>query len=123
MSWVSGCPRPQPSSNTSATDPAVSPVRARCVHPANLARAAAQVMSPSERRVVAFHESGHALVGWLLEHTDALLKVTIVPRTNQTLGFAQYTPADVKLHTTEQVRGQTAHHRTGEGSDCTPPNR
>ncbi|XP_043208534.1 paraplegin-like [Amphibalanus amphitrite] len=62
-----------------------------------------QVMSPSERRVVAFHESGHALVGWLLKHTDALLKVTIVPRTNQTLGFAQYTPADIKLHTTEQL--------------------
>ena len=60
-------------------------------------------MSPAERRVVAFHESGHALVGWLLEHTDALLKVTIVPRTNQTLGFAQYTPTDTKLHTTQQV--------------------
>ena len=35
------------------------------------------VLSPNERRVVAYHESGHALVGWMLKHTDALLKVTI----------------------------------------------
>jgi len=62
-----------------------------------------QVMSPAERRVVAFHESGHALVGWLLEHTDALLKVTIVPRTNHTLGFAQYTPNDQHLYNSQQL--------------------
>ncbi|XP_037076769.1 paraplegin-like, partial [Pollicipes pollicipes] len=62
-----------------------------------------QVMSPAERRVVAFHESGHALVGWLLEHTDALLKVTIVPRTNQALGFAQYTPSDQRLYTNDEL--------------------
>ena len=40
-----------------------------------------QVISPEEKKIVAYHESGHALVGWLLPHTDALLKVTIVPRT------------------------------------------
>lgn len=60
-------------------------------------------MSPNEKRVVAYHEAGHALVGWLLEHTDALLKVTIVPRTNLALGFAQYTPTDQKLYTKEQL--------------------
>lgn len=60
-------------------------------------------MSPHERRVVAYHESGHALVGWMLQHTDALLKVTIVPRTSLALGFAQYTPTDQKLYTTEQL--------------------
>lgn len=60
-------------------------------------------MSPQEKRVVAYHESGHALVGWLLEHTDALLKVTIVPRTNLALGFAQYIPKDKKLHSKEEV--------------------
>lgn len=63
-----------------------------------------QVLSPEERRVVAYHESGHALLGWLLEHTDALLKVTIVPRTNQALGFAQYIPKDQKLYTQNEVR-------------------
>ena len=60
-------------------------------------------MSPAEQRVVAYHEAGHALVGWLLEHTDALLKVTIVPRTTLALGFAQYTPTDQKLYTKEQL--------------------
>uniref|UniRef100_A0A1B6DUN7 AAA+ ATPase domain-containing protein n=1 Tax=Clastoptera arizonana TaxID=38151 RepID=A0A1B6DUN7_9HEMI len=60
-------------------------------------------MSPQEKSVVAYHESGHALVGWLLPHTDALLKVTIVPRTNLALGFAQYTPNDQKLYTKEEM--------------------
>ncbi|GLV42688.1 Paraplegin [Carabus blaptoides fortunei] len=60
-------------------------------------------MSPQEKRVVAYHESGHALVGWMLEHTDALLKVTIVPRTNLALGFAQYVPKDQKLYTKEEL--------------------
>lgn len=62
-----------------------------------------QALSPEERRVVAYHESGHALLGWLLEHTDALLKVTIVPRTNQALGFAQYVPKDQKLYTQKEI--------------------
>ncbi|XP_026742388.1 paraplegin [Trichoplusia ni] len=60
-------------------------------------------MSPVEKRVVAYHEAGHALTGWLLEHTDALLKVTIVPRTNMALGFAQYTPSDQKLYNKEEL--------------------
>uniref|UniRef100_A0A0K0F5G4 Paraplegin (inferred by orthology to a human protein) n=1 Tax=Strongyloides venezuelensis TaxID=75913 RepID=A0A0K0F5G4_STRVS len=56
-----------------------------------------------ERETVAYHEAGHALVGWLLEHTDALLKVTILPRTSAALGFAQYTPRDKKLFTKEEL--------------------
>lgn len=60
-------------------------------------------MSPQEKRIVAYHESGHALVGWMLEHTDALLKVTIVPRTNLALGFAQYIPRDQKLYSKEEL--------------------
>ncbi|KAF5271018.1 hypothetical protein FQR65_LT05368 [Abscondita terminalis] len=60
-------------------------------------------MSAHEKMVVAYHESGHALVGWMLEHTDAFLKVTIVPRTSMALGFAQYIPKDQKLYTTEEV--------------------
>uniref|UniRef100_A0A2P2HZ44 Paraplegin n=1 Tax=Hirondellea gigas TaxID=1518452 RepID=A0A2P2HZ44_9CRUS len=60
-------------------------------------------VSPEERRVVAYHEAGHALVGWLLEHTDALLKVTIVPRTSHALGFAQYQPKDQKLYTQDEL--------------------
>lgn len=60
-------------------------------------------LSPTERRTIAFHESGHALVGWLLPHSDVLLKVTIVPRTSLALGFAQYTPAEQKLFSKEQL--------------------
>ncbi|CAH0684784.1 unnamed protein product [Chilo suppressalis] len=60
-------------------------------------------MSPAEKKIVAYHESGHALIGWLLEHTDALLKVTIVPRTNMALGFAQYTTSDQKLYSKEEL--------------------
>uniref|UniRef100_A0A914YZT0 AAA+ ATPase domain-containing protein n=1 Tax=Panagrolaimus superbus TaxID=310955 RepID=A0A914YZT0_9BILA len=56
-----------------------------------------------EREIVAYHESGHALVGWLLEHTDALLKVTIIPRTSAALGFAQYNPKDRKLFSKEEL--------------------
>ncbi|XP_075229453.1 mitochondrial inner membrane m-AAA protease component paraplegin-like isoform X2 [Lycorma delicatula] len=60
-------------------------------------------MSLDEKRIIAYHESGHALIGWLLEHADALLKVTIVPRTNLTLGFAQYAPRDQKLYSKEEL--------------------
>jgi len=62
-----------------------------------------QVMSREEREVVAYHECGHALVGWMLKTTDALLKVTIVPRTNHALGFASYLPSDQKLYNTDEV--------------------
>merc|ERR1719228_37939 len=61
------------------------------------------VLSTHEKKVVAYHESGHALVGWMLENTDALLKVTILPRTSQALGFAQYTPIDKKLYSPEEL--------------------
>ncbi|GMR48129.1 hypothetical protein PMAYCL1PPCAC_18324 [Pristionchus mayeri] len=62
-----------------------------------------RVLVEEEREVVAFHEAGHALVGWMLEHTDALLKVTIIPRTSATLGFAQYSPKDKKLYSKEEL--------------------
>ncbi|XP_058834608.1 paraplegin [Topomyia yanbarensis] len=60
-------------------------------------------LTQTERRVIAFHESGHALVGWLLPNSDVLLKVTIVPRTSLALGFAQYTPKEQKLYSKEQL--------------------
>ncbi|CAL8096428.1 unnamed protein product [Orchesella dallaii] len=62
-----------------------------------------QVMSREEKKTVAYHEAGHALVGWMLKSTDALLKVTIVPRTNQILGFASYMPKDQKLYNQEEL--------------------
>uniref|UniRef100_A0AAR2JY19 Mitochondrial inner membrane m-AAA protease component paraplegin n=1 Tax=Pygocentrus nattereri TaxID=42514 RepID=A0AAR2JY19_PYGNA len=65
--------------------------------------AKSKILSKEEQRVVAFHESGHALVGWLLEHTEAVMKVSIAPRTNAALGFAQILPKDQYLFTKEQL--------------------
>ncbi|CAL8350813.1 unnamed protein product [Merluccius merluccius] len=62
-----------------------------------------KILSKEEQRIVAFHESGHALVGWLLEHTDAVMKVSIAPRTNAALGFAQMLPRDQFLFSKEQL--------------------
>jgi len=60
-------------------------------------------MSPEERRTVAYHEAGHAIVGWMLQHTDPILKISIVPRTSSPLGFTQKFPLDIKLHSNEQL--------------------
>ena len=53
-----------------------------------------KVLSQKERRTVAFHEAGHALLGWFLEHADPVLKVSIVPRGSSALGYTQYLPSD-----------------------------
>eukprot|EP00197_Chlamydomonas_leiostraca_P001991 CAMPEP_0202857522 /NCGR_PEP_ID=MMETSP1391-20130828/427_1 /ASSEMBLY_ACC=CAM_ASM_000867 /TAXON_ID=1034604 /ORGANISM="Chlamydomonas leiostraca, Strain SAG 11-49" /LENGTH=796 /DNA_ID=CAMNT_0049536333 /DNA_START=393 /DNA_END=2784 /DNA_ORIENTATION=+ len=62
-----------------------------------------KVISAEERRTVAFHESGHAVVSWFLEYAEPLLKVSIVPRGSSTLGFAQYLPNENVLMTKEQL--------------------
>jgi len=61
------------------------------------------LLSPQERRTVAYHEAGHAIAGWFLEHADPLLKVTIVPRGGGALGFAQYLPKEVALLSKEAI--------------------
>ncbi|XP_047310127.1 ATP-dependent zinc metalloprotease FTSH 10, mitochondrial-like [Impatiens glandulifera] len=66
-----------------------------------------KVISQLERRTVAYHESGHAVVGWFLEHAEPLLKVTIVPRGTAALGFAQYVPNENLLMTKEQMFDMT----------------
>mmetsp|Transcript_5309 Transcript_5309/g.12390 ORF Transcript_5309/g.12390 Transcript_5309/m.12390 type:complete len:935 (-) Transcript_5309:224-3028(-) len=62
-----------------------------------------KIMSDKEKRIVAYHEAGHAVAGWFLEHADPLLKVTIIPRASGALGFAQYLPKEVFLRTQEQI--------------------
>jgi len=62
-----------------------------------------KIMSVEERRVVAYHEAGHAVAGWNLEWADPLLKVTIVPRGSGALGFAQYLPKELFLRTKDQI--------------------
>lgn len=61
------------------------------------------LMNPEERKRVAYHEAGHAVVGWFLEHADPLLKVTIIPRSKGALGFAQYLPNELSLYNKEQL--------------------
>jgi AFG3 family protein len=62
-----------------------------------------KIISPEEKRIVAYHEAGHAISGWFLEHADPLVKVSIVPRGVAALGYAQYLPREQFLHTTEQL--------------------
>lgn len=61
-----------------------------------------QVLQPNEKMTVAYHEAGHAVVGWFLEHADPLLKVSIIPR-GRGLGYAQYLPREQHLYTREQL--------------------
>ncbi|KOC63421.1 Paraplegin [Habropoda laboriosa] len=60
-------------------------------------------LTPSEKKVVVYHEAGHALAAWLLEHVNPLIKVTVVPRTNKRLGFAQYSDTNLKLQSSEHL--------------------
>ncbi|MFN7792884.1 MAG: ATP-dependent zinc metalloprotease FtsH, partial [Cyclobacteriaceae bacterium] len=60
-------------------------------------------ISPEEKKIVAFHEAGHAVAGWFLEHADPLVKVSIVPRGVAALGYAQYLPKEQFLYQTEQL--------------------
>lgn len=62
-----------------------------------------KVISDHEKQIVAYHEAGHAIAGWFLEHVDPLVKVSIVPRGVAALGYAQYLPKDQYLYTTEQM--------------------
>jgi AFG3 family protein len=62
-----------------------------------------KLISPEEKKIVAYHEAGHAVAGWFLEHTDPLVKVSIVPRGVAALGYAQYLPKEQFLINAEQM--------------------
>ena len=62
-----------------------------------------KLISPEEKEIVAYHEAGHAVAGWFLEHANPLVKVSIVPRGIAALGYAQYLPKDQYLYRTEQL--------------------
>lgn len=62
-----------------------------------------KIISPEEKKIVAYHEAGHAIAGWFLDSTDPLVKVSIVPRGVAALGYAQYLPKEQYLYTTEQL--------------------
>jgi cell division protease FtsH len=62
-----------------------------------------KIISQDEKNIVAYHEAGHAVAGWFLEHTDPLVKVSIVPRGVAALGYAQYLPKEQFLYQTDQL--------------------
>jgi len=62
-----------------------------------------KIISPNEKKIVAYHEAGHAVAGWFLEYADPLVKVSIVPRGVAALGYAQYLPKEQFLYTIEQL--------------------
>jgi cell division protease FtsH len=65
-----------------------------------------KIISPYEKKVIAFHEAGHAVCGWFLEHAHPLIKVSIVPRGVAALGYAQYLPKEQYLYTLDQMQDQ-----------------
>jgi cell division protease FtsH len=62
-----------------------------------------KIISEDEKKIVAYHEAGHAICGWFLEHADPLVKVSIIPRGVAALGYAQYMPKEQFLYTTAQL--------------------
>ncbi|HLF45029.1 MAG TPA: ATP-dependent zinc metalloprotease FtsH [Chitinophagaceae bacterium] len=76
-----------------------------------------KIISPEEKKVIAYHEAGHAICGWYLEHAYPLLKVTIVPRGTAALGYAQYTPKEQFLYNTDQLMDQICMTLGGRASE------
>jgi AFG3 family protein len=76
-----------------------------------------KIISPEEKKIIAYHEAGHAICGWYLEHAYPLLKVTIVPRGTAALGYAQYTPKEQYLYNTDQLIDQICMTLGGRASE------
>ncbi|GAA4737385.1 ATP-dependent zinc metalloprotease FtsH [Flavisolibacter ginsenosidimutans] len=76
-----------------------------------------KIISPEEKKIIAYHEAGHAICGWFLEHAYPLLKVTIVPRGTAALGYAQYTPKEQYLYNTDQLHDQICMTLGGRASE------
>ena len=76
-----------------------------------------KIILPEEKKIIAYHEAGHAVCGWFLEHAYPLLKVTIVPRGVAALGYAQYTPKEQYLYNTEQLIDQMCMTLGGRASE------
>jgi cell division protease FtsH len=76
-----------------------------------------KIISKEEKEIIAYHEAGHAICGWYLEHAYPLLKVTIVPRGTAALGYAQYTPKEQYLYNTDQLIDQICMTLGGRASE------
>ncbi|SCU92305.1 LAFA_0F09406g1_1 [Lachancea sp. 'fantastica'] len=76
-----------------------------------------KLLSPEEKKIVAYHEAGHAVCGWFLEFADPLLKVSIIPRGQGALGYAQYLPGDVYLLSEQQLKDRMTMALAGRVSE------
>ena len=76
-----------------------------------------KIILPDEKRVIAYHEAGHAVAGWYLEHADPLVKVSIIPRGVAALGYAQYLPHERYLHNTEQLEDEVCTMLAGRAAE------
>lgn len=75
-----------------------------------------KIISPSEKKTIAFHEAGHATVSWILPNANPLIKVTIIPR-GKALGAAWYVPEERQITTTEQMMDEMASTMGGRASE------
>ncbi|WP_084016417.1 ATP-dependent zinc metalloprotease FtsH [Moheibacter sediminis] len=75
-----------------------------------------KLIKPKEKKRIAYHEAGHATVGWLLPHAAPLVKVTIVPR-GKSLGAAWYLPEERQITTTEQMLDEIASTMGGRAAE------
>jgi cell division protease FtsH len=75
-----------------------------------------KIISPNEKKTIAYHEAGHATVSWMLEYASPLVKVTIVPR-GKSLGAAWYLPEERQLTTTEQMLDEICAAMGGRASE------
>ncbi len=75
------------------------------------------MLKPEEKKTVAYHEAGHAICGWFLQHADPLLKVSIIPRGQGALGYAQYLPQDAYLMNVNQLMDRMAMTMGGRVSE------
>jgi len=75
-----------------------------------------KIISPNEKRTIAYHESGHATVSWMLKHANPLLKVTIIPR-GRALGAAWYLPEERQITTVEQMMDEMASALGGRAAE------
>lgn len=75
-----------------------------------------KIISPLEKKTIAYHEAGHATVSWLLEYASPLLKVTIIPR-GRALGAAWYLPEERQLTTREQIMDEMSYALGGRASE------
>jgi len=82
-----------------------------------------KLISPEEKKVIAYHEAGHAVCGWFLEYAMPLVKVTIVPRGVAALGYAQYLPKEQHITTVEQINDQLCMTLGGRAAESLSFNR